>query len=73
MHLLLAWKELSIITCCFFEGVSMINLQATIDYNTIQFKAQLNYIATVSASEAHSKRRVCIKVSERYYIVFALR
>ena len=45
----------------------MINLKATIDYNTILFKAQLNYIATVSASEAHSKRRVCIKVSERYY------
>ena len=38
----------------------MINLKATIDYNTILFKAQLNYIATVSASEAHSKSRVCI-------------
>ena len=64
----------SIITCCFFEGVSMINLKAIIDYNTILFKAQLNnIIAIVSASEAHSKRPVCIKVSERCYIVFALR
>ena len=56
-----------------FRGVSMINLKTTIDYNTILFKAQLNYIATVSASKAHSKRHVCIKVSESYYIVFALR
>ena len=51
----------------------MVNLKATIDYNTILFKAQLNYIAPVSASETHSKKPVCIKVSERYYIVFALR
>ena len=51
----------------------MANLKATIDYNTILFKAQLNYIAAVSASETHSKRPTCIKVSERYYIVFALR
>ena len=52
----------------------MVNLKATIDYNNILIKAQLNnYIATVSASETHSKRPVCIKVSERYYIVFALR
>ena len=49
----------------------MANLKATIDNNTILFKAQLN-IATVSASETHSKRSTCIKVSERYYIVFAL-
>ena len=39
----------------------MVNLKATIDYNTILFKAQLNYVATVSASETHSKRPVCIK------------
>ena len=51
----------------------MVNFKATIDYNTILFKAQLNYIVTVSDSETHSKRPVCIKVSERYYIVFALR
>ena len=50
----------------------MLNLKATINYNTILFKAQLNYIVTVSASEIHSKRPVCIKVSERYYTVFAL-
>ena len=42
----------------------MINLKATINYNTILFKVQWNYIASVSASEAHSKRPVCIKVSE---------
>ena len=66
MHLLFA-------TFCFFKGVSMVKLETTIDYNNILIKAQLNYIATVSASETHSKRPVCIKVSERYYIVFALR
>ena len=56
-----------------FEGVSMINFKTTIDYNNVLIKTQLNYIATVSASKTHSKRLVCIKVSERYYIVFALR
>ena len=68
---------LSIILCCFFEDVSMVtlNISTTIDYNNILIKAQLNYIATVSAqgaSETHSKRRIHIKVSERYYSVFAL-
>ena len=38
----------------------MANLKATIDYNTILFKAQLNYIAIVSARETHSKRATCI-------------
>ena len=52
----------------------MANLKATIDYNTILFKAQLNYIAIVSTSETHSKRPSYLhKVSERYYIVFVLR
>ena len=51
----------------------MVNLKTTIDYNNILIKAQLNYITTVSASETPSKRPDCIKVSERYYIVFALR
>ena len=51
----------------------MVNIKATINYNTILFKAQMNYIATMSASETHSKRPVCIRISERYYIVFALR
>ena len=51
----------------FFKGVYMVNLKITIDYNNILITAQMNYIATVSASEAHSKRHVCIKVSERYY------
>ena len=49
----------------------MVNLKTTIDYNNILIKAQLNCIATVSASDTNSKRAVCIKVSERYYIVFA--
>ena len=39
----------------------MVNLKATINYNTILFKAQLNYIATVSDSETHGKRPVFIK------------
>ena len=46
----------------------MVDFKTTIDYNNILIKAQLNYIATVSISETHSKRPVCIKVSERYYI-----
>ena len=51
----------------------MVDFETTIDYNNILIKAQLNYIATVSVSETHSERPVCIKVSERYYIVFTLR
>ena len=31
----------------------MVNLKSTIDYNTILFKAQLNCIVTVSASETY--------------------
>ena len=50
----------------------MVNLNTTINYNNILIKVQLNYIATVSASETHIKRRIHIKVAERYYIVFAL-
>ena len=53
----------------------MVNLNTTIDYNNILIKAQLNYIATMSAqgaSETHSKRLICIKVSERYCSAFAL-
>ena len=56
----------------FFEGISMVNFKTTINYNNVLIKAQLNYIVTVSASEILSKRPVCIKVFERYYIVFAL-
>ena len=51
----------------------MVNLKTTIDYNNILIKVHLNYIATVSASDTNSKKAVCIKVSERYYIVFSLR
>ena len=52
--------------------VSIVNLSTSIDYNNILIKAQLYYIATVSASETHSKRPIGIKVSERCYIVFTL-
>ena len=51
----------------------MVDFKITIDYNNILIKVQLNCIATVSVSETHSKRPVCIKLSERYYIVFTLR
>ena len=51
----------------------MVNLKTTIDYSNILIKMQVNYIATVSASETHNKRPFWIKVSKRYYIVFALR
>ena len=44
----------------------MVNLNTTIDYNNILIKVKLNYIATVSASETHSKRLIRIKVAERY-------
>ena len=57
----------------FFKGVSVVNLKATIDYNTILLKVQLGYTDIVNASKTHSKGPVCMKVSERYYIVFALR
>ena len=46
----------------------MVNLNATIDYNNIIIKVQLNYIATVSTSETHSNRVIHIKVSERYVL-----
>ena len=49
----------------------MVDFKAKINYNNILIKAQLNYVASVS--ETHNKRPVCIKVSERYCIVFALR
>ena len=45
----------------------MVNLKATIDYNNILIKAQLNYFSTVSANKTNSKRPVYINVSERYY------
>ena len=51
----------------------MVSFKTTIDYNNVLIKAQLNYTVTVSASQILNKRPVCIKVSERYYIVFALR
>ena len=51
----------------------MVNLRTAINYNNILIQAQLKYIATLSVSETHSKRPVCIKVSERYHIVFAFR
>ena len=44
-----------------------------LQHNNILIKVQLKYIATVSVSETNIKRLVCIKVSERYYIVFAFR
>ena len=53
----------------------MVNLNTTIDYKNILIKVQLDYIATVSvygAGETHSKRLICINVSERYYSVLAL-
>ena len=51
----------------------MVNLKTTIDYNNILIKTKLNYIATVSASETHSKNPVHRTVSERCYIVIALK
>ena len=60
------------------DGISMVNLKPTIDYNNILIKAQFINIVAVSDNgthghlETHSVRLACIKDSERYYIVFAL-
>ena len=39
----------------------MVNLKTTIDYNNILIKAQLNYIAAMSAGNTNSKKPVSIK------------
>ena len=57
------------------DGISMVNLKPTIDYNNILIKVQFINIVAVSDNgthlETHSVRLACIKDSERYYIVFA--
>ena len=54
------------------DGISMVNLKPTIDYNNILIKAQFINIVAVSDNgthlETHSVRLACIKDSERYYI-----
>ena len=65
-------KKLSIFTWCLLEGVSIVNLKPTINYNNILIKALFINIVTVNDSETHSERLAYIKDSERYYIVFAL-
>ena len=72
MHLLFIRKKLSIFTYHLLEGISKDNSKATIDYNNILIKMQLNYINVVSDSKTHSKRPVCINDSGRYYVVVAL-
>ena len=74
MHLLLLERSYLSSLASFSDAfeVSMVNLNTTLDYNNILLKAQLHYVATVSASETHSKIPIGIKVSERYYIVFTL-
>ena len=58
------------------DGVSMVNLNPTIDYNNILIKVQYINIVAVSDNgtdlETHSEILACIKDSERYYIVFVL-
>ena len=65
-------KKLSIFTWCLLEGVSIVNLKPTINYNNILIKAHFINIIAVSDSETHSERLAYIKDSERYCIVFAL-
>ena len=72
MYLLFVWKKLSILTWRLLEGVSIVNLKPTINYNNILIKALFINIVAVSDSETHSERLAYIKDSERYYIVFAL-
>ena len=61
---LLTWRLL--------EGVSIVNLKPTINYNSILIKVLFIHIVAVSDSETHSERLAFIKDSERYYIAFAL-
>ena len=65
-------KKLSILTWRLLEGVSIVNLKPTINYNNILIKALFINIVAVSDSETHSERLAYIKDSERYYIVFTL-
>ena len=65
-------KKLSIFTWPLLEGVSILNLKPTINYNNILIKALFINIIAVSDSETHSGRLAYIKDSERYYIVYAL-
>ena len=65
-------KKLSILTWRLLEGISIVNLKPTINYNNILIKALFINIVTVSDSEAYSERLIYIKDSERYYIVFVL-
>ena len=58
-------KKLSILTWCLLEGVSIVNLKPTINYNNILIKALFINIVAVSDSEAHSERPAYIKDSER--------
>ena len=65
-------KKLSILTLRLLEGVSIVNLKPTINYNNILIKTLFINIVAVSDSETHSEKLAYIKDSERYYIVFAL-
>ena len=65
-------KKLSILTWRLLEGVSIVNLKPTINYNNILIEALFINIVAVSDSETHSERLAYIKDSERYYIVFVL-
>ena len=65
-------KKLSIFTWRLLEGISIVNLKPTINYNNILIKALFINIVVVSDSETHSERLAYIKDSERYYIVFVL-
>ena len=66
------FEKLSILTWRLLEGVSIVNLKPTINYNNILIKALFINIVAVSDSETHSERLAYIKDSERYYIVFVL-
>ena len=62
-------KKLSILTWRLLEGVSIVNLKPTINYNNSLIKAHFINIIAVSDSETHSERLTYIKDSKRYYIV----
>ena len=58
-------KKLSILTWRLLEGVSIVNLKPTINYNNILIKAPCINIVAVSDSETHNERFAYIKDSDR--------
>ena len=68
IHCIFLRKKLSIFIFYLLEGVPIVNLKTTINYNNILIKVQLSCIGAVSNSRTHSERPRCIKDSGMYYM-----